>query len=214
VETTQRTVLYEAGATIRHVYFPRTGLISLVGLTAEGQGTEVGMIGAEGFCGIPVMFGGTSQQFQATVQITGTVEKMPIHLLDERSGKTPLSDVLRRYALIQLNQITQSAICNRFHTLTQRLCRWLLTAADRTETDALELTQEYLSQMIGARRPALAYVVGRLQRKGLIRGERNCIRVVHRQGLEALACECYGAVRNDIEAFLTSIAVPHRTKPS
>ena len=76
----------------------------MVGSTAEGQGTEVGMIGTEGFCGIPVMFGGTSQQYEATVQITGTVDKMPVYLLDERNGKTPLSDVLRQYALIRLNQ--------------------------------------------------------------------------------------------------------------
>jgi hypothetical protein len=98
------------------------------------------MIGPEGFCGIPIVMGGRSQRYASTVQMAGSLEKLAIHVLDEKNGKTPLSDVMRGYALIQLGQITPSAICNRFHTLTQRLCRWLLSAADRVRTDKLELT--------------------------------------------------------------------------
>ncbi len=208
----QGTVLYEAGGTIRHVYFPRTALISLVGLTVEGQGTEVGMIGDEGFLGVPVVFGARTQQYAATVQMAGSVEKVGLHVLDEKNGKTPLSDVLRRYAMIQLGQISQSAICNRFHSLTQRLCRWLLTAADRVGTPRLELTQEYLSQMIGARRPAVATVVSRLQKNGLITCQRGCVVLVRRVGLEAAACECYGQVKNEIEAFLRGPDFTNRAK--
>ncbi len=208
----QGTVLYEAGATIRHVYFPRTALISLVGLTAQGQGTEVGMIGDEGFLGVPIVFGARTQQYAATVQMAGTVEKVGLHVLEEKNGKTPLSDVLRRYAMIQLGQISQSAICNRFHSLTQRLCRWLLTAADRVGTPRLELTQEYLSQMIGARRPAVATVVSRLQKHGLITCKRGCVVLVQRAGLEAAACECYGLVKNEIEAFLRGPDFTNRAK--
>jgi CRP-like cAMP-binding protein len=198
----QGTVLYQVGATIQHVYFPRTALISLVGLTVQGQGIEVGMIGNEGFLGVPVIFGARTQQYAATVQITGSAEKVGIHVLDEKDGKTPFSDVLRRYAMIQLGQISQSAICNRFHSLTQRLIRWLLTAADRVGTPRLELTQEYLSQMIGAQRPPVATVVNRLEKNGLITCTRGSVVLVQREELEAAACECYGRVRNDIEAFL------------
>ena len=214
VSLAQGIVLYEVGATIRHVYFPRTALVSLVGLTIEGQGTEVGMIGAEGFVGVPVVFGARTQQYAATVQMAGSVEKVGIHVLDEKNGKAFLSDVLRRYAMIQLGQISQSAICNRFHTLTQRLCRWLLTAADRVATHRLELTQEYLSQMIGARRPAVAEVVSRLQKDGLLTCTRGLVVLVQRVGLEAAACECYGLVKNDIEGFLRGPDFTNRAKRS
>ena len=198
----QGTVLYEVGATIRHLYFPRTALVSLVGLTTEGNGTEVGMIGAEGFCGIPIVFGSRSQRFEATIQIAGSLDKVGVHVLDEEQGKTPLSNVLRRYALTQLSQITQSAICNRFHTLTQRLCRWLLTAADRVDNTRLQLTQEYLAQMIGARRPAVAAVVGYLEKLGLMTCSRGCVVLVKREPMEAKACECYTLIRKEIETFL------------
>ncbi len=204
----QGSVLHEVASVIRYVYFPTTALVSLVGLTKEGQGTEVGMIGVEGFCGIPIVFGGNSQQYASTIQMSGDLEKLAIHVLDERDGKTPLSEVMRGYALIQLGQITQSAICNRFHTLTQRLCRWLLTAADRVGRNKLELTQEYLSQMIGARRSALAEVVGRLQKKGFIRCTRGCVVLVQRAGVEQAACECYGLVKQQIDAFLSGPGFP------
>lgn len=199
---TQGTVLYQVGTHIQHVYFPRTALISLVGLTADAQGTEVGMIGDEGFLGVPVVFGARSQQYAATVQMSGSAEKLGIHMLDEKDGKTPLSDVLRRYAMIQLGQISQSAICNRFHSLTQRLCRWLLTAADRVGSSRLALTQEYLSQMIGAQRPPVATVLNRLQKNGLLTCKRGGITLIQRGGLEEASCECYGLVKKEIEEFL------------
>lgn len=208
----QGTVLYEVGAFIRHVYFPRTALISLVGLTAQGQGTEVGMIGDEGFLGVPVVFGARTQQYAATVQMAGSVERLELHALDEKDGKTPLSDVLRRYAMIQLGQISQSAICNRFHSLTQRLCRWLLTAGDRVASTRLELTQEYLSQMIGARRPAVAKVLRQLQQQDFITSKRGTVIIVAREKLEAHACECYAIIRNEIEAFLQGPDFPRPIK--
>lgn len=129
-------------------------------------------------------------------------------MLDDEQGKTPLSNVLRRYALTQLSQITQSAICNRFHTLTQRLCRWLLTAADRVANTKLELTQEYLAQMIGARRPAVAEVVGHLEKLGLMTCTRGCVILIEREAMEAKACECYGLIRKEIETFLNGPDFP------
>jgi CRP-like cAMP-binding protein len=163
------TVLYHVGEPIKHVYFPRTALISLVGLTEDGRGTEIAMIGFEGFLGVPVLLGATNQQYEATIQIGGRLWKMRKEVLDgPEDGALSLTRLLRRYATIRVNQISQSAICNRFHSLRQRLCRWLLTAADRTKSDRLDLTQEFLSQMIGARRPATAKTLGLLRRKRFI----------------------------------------------
>ncbi len=196
------TVLYDAGSTIQHVYFPCTALVSLVGLTTTGQGTEIGMIGAEGFCGIPILFGAQRQRFGATIQIAGSLDKVPVGALDETNGKTPLSDVLRRSALTQLSQIMQSAICNRFHTLTQRLSRWLLTAADRVATSRLELTQEYLAQMIGAQRSTVAEVVSQLETQGFLVHTRGCLDLVDHVGMEKAACECYALMKEDMEAYL------------
>ena len=214
VAVAQGTVLYEVGVAIQYVYFPSTALISLIGLTIQGQGTEVGMIGAEGFLGVPVVFGARTQQYAATVQMAGSVERLGIQVLEEKNGEIPLSAVLRRYAMIQLGQISQSAICNRFHTLTQRLCRWLLTAADRVETDQLVLTQEYLSQMIGARRPAVAEVVGRLQKRGLIHCKRGEVKLVRREEVRAASCECYGLVKHELEEFLQALPFPRGPRPS
>jgi len=199
------TVLYDVGEPIKHMYFPRTALVSLVGLTADGRGTEVAMIGPEGFLGVPVLLGAITQPYEATIQIGGRLWKVRKDVLDgpEDDGLS-LRRILRRYAAVRLNQISQSAICNRFHTLKQRLCRWLLTAADRTKRNRLDLTQEFLSQMIGARRPATAKTLGLLQRKRVIGAERGCIRILNRPALEAATCECYRSARQELETFQRS----------
>lgn len=204
------TVLYDVGEPIEHVYFPRTALVSLVGLTEEGQGTEMSMIGPEGFVGLPIVLGLATQQYEATIQMAGTLWKLPKEAVDGTNGHClPLTTILHRYTGVRLTQLAQSAICNRFHTLKERLCRWLSTAADRMQTEHLTLTQEFLAQMIGARRPALASTLGGLQRKRLIAGERGRIMILNRPALEAAACACYGLVKREIEAFLRSPDVGH-----
>lgn len=200
------TVLYNVGEPIQHVYFPRTALVSLVGLTPDGQGTEVAMIGPEGFLGVPVLLGARSQQYEATIQIGGRLWKLRKEALDAAEGDgSPLTRILRRYATVRLNQISQSAICNRFHTLKQRLCRWLLTAADRMKTKRLDLTQEFLAQMIGARRPATAKTLGLLRRKRFIGGKRGCVEILNYPAVEAATCECYQFTKQEIEAFQQSL---------
>ena len=202
------TVLYDVGEPIAHVYFPRTALVSLVGLTADGRGTEVAMIGPEGFLGVPVLLGARSQQYEATIQIGGRLWKLRKEALDGADGDgSPLTRILRRYATVRLNQISQSAICNRFHTLKQRLSRWLLTAADRLKTNRLDFTQEYLSLMIGARRPATAKTLGLLRRDRFIGGERGCVVILNSAALEAVTCECYQFAKQEIEAFQLSLQV-------
>jgi CRP-like cAMP-binding protein len=199
------TVLYHVGEPIKHVYFPRTALISLVGLTEDGRGTEVAMIGSEGFLGVPVLLGAISQPYEAIIQIAGRLWKMRKEVLDGPEDDGPsLTRILRRYATVRLNQISQSAICNRFHTLRQRLCRWLLTAADRTKSHRLELTQEYLSQIIGARRPATAKTLGLLRRKRFIGAERGCILILNHKALVAASCECYRSATQELEMFQRS----------
>lgn len=199
------TVLYDVGQPIQHIYFPRTALISLVGMTADGRGTEIAMIGPEGFLGVPVLFGAMNQQYEATIQISGRLWKLRKEALGGTAGDGfPLTHILRRYATIRLNQISQSAICNRFHTLKQRLCRWLLTAADRMKSNRLDLTQEFLSQMIGARRPATAKTLVLLRRKGFIGGARGCVVIHNCAALETATCECYQVAKQEIEAFQQS----------
>lgn len=203
------TVLYDVGEPITHVYFPRTALVSLVGLTADGRGTEVAMIGSEGFLGVPILLGAISQPYEATIQIGGRLWKMRKEVLDgPEDGALSLTRILRRYATIRVNQISQSAICNRFHSLKQRLCRWLLTAADRTKSNRLDLTQEFLSHMIGARRPATAKTLGLLRRKRFIGMERGRIRILNQTALEAASCECYRSGRQELDTFHRSYQGP------
>jgi len=197
------TVLYDVGEPIKHVYFPRTAIVSLVGLTADGRGTEVAMVGPEGFLGVPVLLGALSQLYEARIQIGGHLWKLRKEELLESTEDdgSSFSRILGRYAMVRLNQISQSAICNRFHSLKQRLCRWVLTAVDRTKSTRLDLTQEFLSQMIGARRPATAKTLGLLRRKRVIGGERGYITILNQKTLEATTCECYQSAKDELETF-------------
>lgn len=201
--------LYPVGQTIDYAYFPQTALVSLVGLTTDGQGTEVGMVGDEGFLGVPILFGAVTQQYAATIQVGGSLWKLPKDVIvDMKNDDSPFINTLHLYATVRLTQLVQSAICNRFHTLKQRLCRWLLTVADRIGRDDLELTQEFLSQMIGARRPAVAVTMGRLQRKGFLSCKRGHIVLQQRQALEAVTCECYEIVNRGLRNFLNARNLP------
>jgi hypothetical protein len=163
------------------------------------------MIGSEGFLGVPVLLGAISQPYEATIQLGGRLWKMRKEVLEGTEDDSPfLICLLRRYATIRVNQISQSAICNRFHTLRQRLCRWLLTAADRTKNNRLDLTQEYLSQMIGARRPATAQTLSLLRRKRFVGAERGRIRILNKTALEAASCECFKFAQRELETFQRS----------
>ena len=151
------SVIYGVDQPIRHVYFPRTALVSLVGASSEGHSVEVGMVGHEGFLGIPILLGATSQHYQAITQIDGTLWRLPSTALSLLHGNWPdPKELLLRYAHVRVAQLIQSAICNRFHTLMQRLCRWLLTARDGRRSNELAFTKEFLAQMIGCRRPGVA----------------------------------------------------------
>jgi CRP-like cAMP-binding protein len=205
VRMVQGRTLYIAGGTIRHAYFLMGGMASLLSITEDGKAIEVGMIGNEGLVGIPAILGFNASPYQVVVQLPGNAMRVRADkLMTEFKRGGHLHDSLLRYAHTILTQISQSACCNRFHTVEARLCRWLLVSHDRVQSDTLHLTQEFLSQMIGVPRTSVTTVAGKLQRTGLIRYSRGKIRIIDQRGLEDASCECYKIVRDGISHFLAA----------
>jgi CRP-like cAMP-binding protein len=198
------TTLYLAGDNVQFVYFPITSLICSIGSTQNGEHTEVSIVGAEGMVGLSAFFGTLRESYVTVCQITGVALRLPARPFQDLCYSRPvLRNRMLCYAHIRLNQITQTAICNRFHDLEARLCRWLLLVQDRLQSNQLPFTQEFLSMMIGSRRAALGLAAGTLQEAGLIRYHRGEITVLNRQGLEASACECYRIMRDELNQFLS-----------
>lgn len=198
-------VMYEAGGAIRYAYFLKSGIASLLSVTGDGRSVEVGMIGNEGMVGLPLMFGAGTTPYRVVAQlpilgarVRGGVLKAEF----DRGGR--LHDLLLCYADTLFVQISQSATCNRFHTMEERLCRWLLFSRDRAQTDTINFTQEFLSQMIGAPRNRVSLIAARLQGAGAIQYSRRNITIVDRARLEASACECYKVVSRRIDHFLAA----------
>ena len=197
-------VLYNAGNTVRHVYFPTCGMVSLLAATEDGATVEVGMIGSEGMVGLPAVLGGP-MPYRVTAQLSADALRLPTAaLLGEFRRGARLHDLLLRYAHTVLTQVTQSAICNRFHTTEERLCRWLLTARGCAETDSFRLTQENLAHMLGVPRTSVTMIAGRLQQAGLIDYRRGQVTILDRRGLSAAACECYRVIVAEITHFLAA----------
>lgn len=195
VRLTRGQVLYEIGDTIRHAFFPLNGLISLFSLTEDGAAIESAGVGREGIVGLPVLMRNRKTPYQIVVLFPTDALRIRASVLEREFGRCgPLQDILLRYTHAALTQISQAAICNHFHSVKERLCRWLLTSRGRARTDVLELTQETLSQILGAPRTAVTSAVGELSREGVIRATRGRIQVLRPGGLESNACECYDAV--------------------
>lgn len=205
VRLTPGKILYNAGDVVRHAYFPKGGMSSLLSTTEDGRTMEVGMIGSEGMTGVPIILRSSVAPYQVMVQLAGNALRIGGDALREefnRGGK--LQDLLLRYMHSLLIQVAQSAACNRFHTVEKRLCRWLLVSRDGAQTDTLQLTQEFLSQMLGVPRTSVTMIAGALQKEGLIRHSRGRITILNRKGLEAASCECYWRVREGISNFLVA----------
>lgn len=191
-------VLYEPDETIRHAYFPGTALFSLLSLTDGGESLEVGLLGKEGVFGIPIFLGSGSMPFRVRVQLSGTAYGMKAELLKiefDRCG--PLHDLLLRYLHLLIVQTSQAGACNRFHTLRQRLCRWLLAFQDRTKSNELHFTQEFLAEMLGTNRTSATEAAAVLKRAGLIRYRRGHITILDQHGLQAAACECHLIIKRE-----------------
>ena len=196
-------ILYEPGDTLHHVYFPNDSIISLLSTVAERSTLEVGIVGNDGMAGISVFMGVDISRNRALVQGSGTAARMSSATLRKESQQQGmLPRLLQRYSHSLLTQISQSAACNRFHTVDARLARWLLMTHDRVNSDEFRLTQQFMSDMVGVRREGVNKVVGQLQKSKLISSSRNSIRILNRRGLESVSCVCYGIIRDESDGWL------------
>ena len=190
-------VLYEPGGVIRHVYFPGASLVSLLTLADGHLALEVGLIGREGMVGIPLILGRNVSPVRALVQGEGTALRMTsAAFLKEFRRSPPLQRELYLYTYALMAQISQTAACNRFHVVQQRLARWLLMTHDRVKSDRFRMTQEFLGHMLGVRRVGVTKAAQSLQRRHLIGYSRGTITILDRRGLETAACECYEVVKD------------------
>ena len=196
-------MLHRPGEPIEHVYFPSSGMISLVATMENGASVEVGLVGSEGVTGSSVCFGARAHLAAGVVQIAGSAVRLRAEVLrTEFARGGPLQDRLLHYQQAFVTHLSQTAACNSLHTLEQRLSRWLLMSHDRVPCDTLPLTQEFLAQMLGVRRQGVVAVARALEQWGLIRSGRGRITLVDRAGLEATACECYALVRAETDRLL------------
>ena len=192
----QKEVLYDTDQPIQFVYFPSAGMVSLVHILEEGNNVEVGIIGSEGLLGLPVVLSGKTSPARAIVQVPGEALRLPAEMLaEEFSRGGALHDLLLSYTLAFLNQVSQTAACNRAYVLEVRLARWLLLVQDRAQSEELPLTQEFIADMLGSPRAMVTIAAGALQKAGVISYRRGRITVLDRAALEAAACECYEALK-------------------
>jgi CRP-like cAMP-binding protein len=199
-------VLYESGVVQQHVFFPIDCIISLLYVLENGQSAEIAVVGLEGMVGVSLLMGGGSTPNRAVVQSAGSALRLGashVRALTEQGG--PLLHLLLRYTQSLITQMSQTAVCNRHHSLEQQLCRWLLLSLDRLPGNELVMTQELIANMLGVRREGVTEAAGKLQRLKLIRYARGRITVLDRLGLEQQVCECYEVVKRETDRLL-----PHR----
>jgi CRP-like cAMP-binding protein len=195
-------VLHESGDTLKSAYFCNTGLVSILSVMSDGKMVEVGLIGKEGFVGLPLVAGFRSSPTRAEVQIEGSAFRVDGESLIALLRQCPqLESQLQRFSQIMAMQVTQIAACNRLHEVDERLARWLLMSADRFGSHSLPLTQDFLGQMLGTRRSSVTVAAGILQRAGLISYTRGDVKIVNRGKLEEASCECYGAMERQIKEW-------------
>jgi CRP-like cAMP-binding protein len=195
--------LSEPNQPIEYIYFLSSGLISTDAVTAKGEQVEVGVIGREGFSGLPALL--DQPQMSHSVIMQGVGEGVRIRssvVRNEFLKGGMLQKLVHTFAYLQMVQVTQSVLCNRMHEVDARLARWLLTSADRMESELLHLTQEFLSQMLGVQRSTVTVAAGEMQRKGMIGYSRGRIQIMDRAALIGMACECYGIVNASYDRLL------------
>jgi CRP-like cAMP-binding protein len=195
-------VLHEVGDTIRSAYFCNEGMISTLNVFPDGKSVEVGLIGKEGFVGLPLIVGFSSSSIRANVQIGGSAFRINADALLESLHRCPaLSLRLHQFSQILGMQVSQIAACNRLHDVEERLARWLLMCADRAGRNCLPLTQELLGQMLGTRRASVTIAAGILQEAGFIDYRRGEIEIINRPKLEETSCDCYVAINRQVEKW-------------
>ena len=197
--------LYTSGQKISDVYFINTGMASLVSLTDDGSSIEVGVIGPEGMVGISAILGRDTMPHSAIVQLPGNALKMKLTALNHEFSKVgKLQSLLMRHMYLLHVQVARSVLCNRFHHIESRLCRWLLMSRDRINSNEVPLTQEFVGTMLGVARPIVSLTAGTLQKAGLIEYKMGHITILDLEGLKAAACDCYEIVRAESNHFPNS----------
>jgi len=210
-------VLYESGGQMEHVYFPTTAIVSLQYVLENGASSEIAGVGNEGVLGISLFMGGNTTPSRAIVQTAGHGYRLPARLLMDEFNRAGgrragvMQNLLLRYTQALLTQISQTAVCNRHHTVEQQLCRWLLLTLDRLPSNELTITQELIASMLGVRREGITVAAGHLQQAGCIRYRRGHITVLDRSGLESRVCECYAVVKDEYDRLLRDLR--HRQEP-
>ena len=196
-------VLYESGNTLSHIYFPTTAIVSLLYVMENGASAEIAVVGNEGLVGISLFMGGESTPSRAVVQSAGAGYRLPAEMIKhEFNHSAAVMHLLLRYTQALITQMSQTAVCNRHHSLDQQLCRWLLLSLDRLQGTELVMTQELIANMLGVRREGVTEAARRLQEAKLISYTRGRIQVLDRPGLEARSCECYAVVKKEYDRLL------------
>jgi CRP-like cAMP-binding protein len=199
----KKQVLYEVGAPLDHIYFIEEGLASVLTMMEDGASSEVGMVGPEGLVGVSALLGGRSSAQHVVMQLPGRGSRIAANLCKTVFDQSPrVRAVVLRFIEDLLNLSSQTAGCNRLHSVERRSARWLLMASDRVGSNVLPLTQEFLAAMLGVRRSGVSEAASELQRAGLIRYRRGEITILDRARLEAVACECYGLDKQRVERLL------------
>ena len=204
IELPLGAALYEAGSRVRELYFPASGIVSLLQVMADGASAEIAVVGNEGVVGIAMFMGGETTPSRAVVQSVARAYTMTADVLTQEFGRGgTLQHLLLRYTQALITQMSQTAVCNRHHSVEQQLCRWLLMSIDRLgKGEDLVMTQELIANMLGVRREGVTLAASRLQEDGLIRYSRGRIEVLDRPKLEARVCECYGVVKREYDRLL------------
>jgi CRP-like cAMP-binding protein len=198
------SILYDAGGLILDVYFPTSGIVSLLAAVDDRATLEVGLVGSEGMVGLPLFMEANRSGNRAVVQGAGSALKMKAKPFQkECNNGGSLDRMLRRYSHSLLVQISQTAVCNRFHPIDKRLARWLLMTSDRLGAAEFAITQEFLSNMLGVRREGVNKAAGILQDQGLISYSRGALTILNRSRLEKIACKCYRIIKGEYNAVLS-----------
>jgi CRP-like cAMP-binding protein len=195
-------VLHEPGATLTHAYFPTTAIVSLLYVMESGGSAEIAAIGREGIVGISLLMGGDSTPSRAIVECAGKAYRLSSRVIRDEFSRPPVLHLLLRYTQAHITQMAQTAVCNRLHSLDQRLCRWLLFSLDRLDGRELVMTHQLLANLLGVRREGVTEAALKLQRAGAIRYSRGRISVLDRHALEILSCECYAVVKKECDRLL------------
>lgn len=196
-------VLSESGDKMNYVYFPTTAIVSLLYALENGSSAEIAVVGNEGCVGVSIFMGGQSTLSSSVVQSAGKSYRIKAQAILEEFGKAgPMMHLFLRYTQALITQMSQTAVCNRHHTLDQQFCRWLLLSLDRLTSNDLVMTQELISNMLGVRREGVTEAALKVQKAGLISYSRGHIKILDRKGLEHRTCECYQVVKTEYERLL------------